>query len=114
MYYENITEQIIKKYKLKNINIKFKNQNKGWSRLSGSISIPLWAKEKGNAFFLYYIIHELVHQIIYKKYSHWKHNKDFKRIERKILREYNLEIKYARAYPKALINKQGKEVYRDK
>ena len=107
----NIGYNILKEHNIKGVKISFKDIIKGWSSEKGNISIPLWSIQKGREFALYYVIHEVVHQIIHRDYHTFKHTKEFKDLEISLLERYNIIPKYAKAYPKALYNREGSLLY---
>jgi hypothetical protein len=109
--YINIGYSILKEYNIIHCKIKFKNIRRGWSSLKGNIAIPLWSSEEGKEFCLYYVIHEIIHQIIYKQYKTFKHTKEFQELEKTILKKHNIIIEYNKSYPKKLYNLKGKLLY---
>ena len=71
---------------------------------TGHISVPQWAIDKGEAYAIYYVIHEVCHLVNY-----WKngpeaesHGYAFKHFEGRALELFDITIDYARAYPKRL------------
>ena len=107
----NIGYALLKEYNIFEVKILFKDIRKGWSIEKGNISIPLWSFNISKEFALYYVIHEIIHQIIYRDYHTFKHNREFKELEMALLERYNIIPKYAKAYPKALYNREGTLLY---
>jgi len=108
---KNLATIISKKYNLLPIKIRFKEVRKGFAYISTrKITIPIWIFETVKVYQYYYIIHELTHFILHKKFGHEKHGKEFKKIESQILKEYNIIPVYSRAYAKALYNLEGKKL----
>lgn len=107
----NIGYSLLKEYNIFNVKIAFKNIRRGWSSIKGNISIPLWSINRGKDYALYYVIHEVTHQIIYKEYKTFRHTRDFKELEKFLLLRYNIIPKYAKVYPQALYNRDGKILY---
>ena len=68
--------------KISRLRISINNRNRGWARKSG-FSIPMWAKNRGNEYFTYYICHELSHIL-----SGWKHDCIFYNKFKKICPNY--------------------------
>ena len=80
----------------------FKNIQAGkCHRKTQSVSIPHWTAKHGDAYLLYYVLHEVCHFI------DMSHNSVFKAAEAKCLQEWDLTIVYAKAYPRKLLNKAG-------
>ena len=102
---------LLKEYNIFGVKIAFKDVRKGWSSEKGNISIPLWSLKEGKDWALYYVIHEIIHQIIWRDYHTFKHTKEFKDLEVSLLARYNIVPKYAKAYPKALYNREGTLLY---
>lgn len=73
---------------------------------SGRISIPKWAWQYGEAYLMYYTIHELTHYVNGKLGGHGPF---FKQMEDVLLKVWDISIKRAKCYPKAVYHK-GKEV----
>jgi hypothetical protein len=109
-YYKLIAESLKNELNLTDIHIHFKNIYKGFSSAKGYISIPLWTL-KNNSYCIYYIIHELCHQVIYKRLGHFKHDADFKNEETILLNKFNLIPVYSKSYVKELI-KNNISVYK--
>ncbi len=107
----NIADKIMEAEKLDFIDIQFK-QVRGGGRAryrTRKITIPVWVLDRAEEYQIYYVIHELSHFINYDKNNGYGHNEDLKRIEQRILKEYNITIIYSRAYPKWLCNTQGEK-----
>jgi len=64
-----IIDDIKEEFKLYDIKVRFKDIQRGRSSYTGHVSVPLWSINEGECYFLYYVVHELVHQIIYKEYD---------------------------------------------
>jgi hypothetical protein len=107
----NIGYALLKEYNIFEVKISFKDIVKGWSSEKGNISIPLWSIQKGREYALYYVIHEIIHQIIWRDYHTFKHTQEFRVLEINLLARYNIIPKYAKAYPKALYNREGTLLY---
>jgi hypothetical protein len=105
-----VAESLKKELELNNVTIHFKDVRRGFSSQLGYISIPLWAIQRNHFYALYYIVHELSHQIAQKKFNSFGHNDDFKEIEKNILAKFNLTIVYSKAYAKKLL-KNNEVVY---
>lgn len=112
LYYKIIANSFIKEFEL-SCKIHFKNIRRGRATPLGYVSIPLWALTLGEVYFIYYILHELCHQIEYKKYGVSSHDNNFKNIEKALLNRFNIKIEYKKVYPKRLI-KGNKVVYQYK
>ena len=67
---------------LRTINLTVKDTQRGYARFTG-FSVPLWAYNKGEYFFTYYVCHEMSH--IFTK--GWTHDKGFYETFRKICPE---------------------------
>ena len=90
-----------------NITMHFTRAGGGKANLKKAhFTIPRHALAEGEAYTLYYVIHEFTHCL-----GHYKgHDNTFKRKERTVLNLLGMSIDYARAYPKALyVN--GEKVY---
>ena len=70
-----------------------------------TVSVPQWAAKHGDAYLLYYVLHEVCHFI------EMSHNSVFKAAEDKCLQEWELTIVYGKAYANKLLNKAGEVVY---
>jgi len=102
-----IAKNILKEYDIE-CKIKFKDIRRGRATRNNYISIPKWAyNREGSIYALYYVLHEVSHQICIKTKSGRGHNEGFKTQEKELLSRYNLIPKYARAYAKELIDKNG-------
>lgn len=93
--------------------IKFKNIQSGRATSKGHISIPKWSLGHGEAFSIYYVIHEVCHIILYSRQKGWGHNEDFRNLELQLLARFDIVPIYSKAYPKRLTNKEGKILYLD-
>jgi hypothetical protein len=62
----NLTET--DRNKILGLRISLNNRTRGWARRSG-FSVPMWAWDRGNNYFTYYICHELSH-ILAKGFKH--------------------------------------------
>lgn len=109
-YYKMVAESLKKELELNNVTIHFKDVRRGFSSQLGYISIPLWAIKKNHFYALYYIVHELSHQIAFKQDKGFGHNNYFKEIEKNLLNKFNLTPIYAKAYAKKLL-KNNEVVY---
>ena len=109
---------IEEKEKIKSIKITFKDL-KGPGRasyISRRISIPNWMFEDkySDEFRYYYIIHEVCHIVLYDKLGYSANHKPiFKKMEKKYLQLFGLDIEYHKIYPKKLYS-NGVVVYEDK
>ena len=103
------------KYAFSDIRVKVKHLRRGHSRYKTRLtSIPLWAYGKGEAFFTYYVLHEISHIINYDtEGSERGHSEDFKQIEKTLLKDYGLIPIYKRAYIKALKDINGVIRYKE-
>jgi len=106
-----VSKSLIQELNLEGVEVHFKKVYRGHSRPSGYISIPLWSLEKGKAFVIYYIVHELTHIILYRSWGGWNHTTEFKTKEKELLQKFNIELIYAKAYPKEL-KQNGISVYK--
>ena len=70
--------------------------------------MPIHVFDKGETYLFYYVIHEFTHCLGYAR-----HDSDFKRSERRLLNLFDIDIDYARAYPRALYA-NGEKVYQKK
>lgn len=114
---ERLKNRIVKKYDLSDYvkTLKVKKINRGRSIYkSGFISIPKWSIEN-KRYFVYYVLHELTHFIIYKKEKEKilpdnvnTHGIEFKSIEKDLLYNYGIKVIYKKPYPKYLTDRQGK------
>jgi predicted SprT family Zn-dependent metalloprotease len=75
-----------------------------YSDKTDTITLPKWIFKNSEEFVIYYIVHELCHTY----YS--GHPREFKRLEQAVLSKWDIEIEYAKAYPKYLYS-NGVEVY---
>jgi predicted SprT family Zn-dependent metalloprotease len=106
-----IADKVIEKEKLNYIDVQFKQVLRGRARYgTRKITIPLWLLERAKEYQIFYIIHEVSHFINYDTKGYTGHDNNLKRIEQKILKEYHIYIKYAKAYPKWLCNAQGEKI----
>ena len=71
-------------------------------------TVPQHTFTKGETYLFYYVIHEFTHCL-----GNPKHDSDFKRKEKQLLRLFGISIDYARAYPRALYA-NGQRVYQMK
>jgi hypothetical protein len=103
-----IADKIIEQEQLEDIDIQFKNTHSGSAKYyTRKITIPFWIFDTVWEYQIYYMIHELSHFINYDKFNGFGHTPKFKEIEQALLKEYNIYIKYAKAYPKYLYNGTG-------
>lgn len=109
---ENLVYIYCFKYKLKSTIIKVKNlkTSGSFSHLTRFIYIPLWAYEQGGVkFFTAYVLHEIAHLIRYDIYKDTSHDRDFRSLEIKLLKEHNMiPLQYARAFYYRLESINGK------
>jgi hypothetical protein len=110
-YYNLIAKSLIKEFGLEGVEVHFRDLYRGHSRPSGYISIPLWTLERGKVYVIYYIVHELTHIILYRRGQNWNHTPEFKAEEKQVLAKFNIDIVYARAYPK-ILKQNGSIVYK--
>jgi hypothetical protein len=101
-YYKLVAESLKKELEL-NVKIEFKKVDRGYSLAKGKIVIPLWAVRRNQYYGIYYICHELAHQIVYKKYNNFRHDINFKKEEQFLLSKFNLTPIYSRWYVKELL-----------
>lgn len=112
---KNVASVVIKKHGLKPIKIQFKDVWRGRARYyTRSITIPLWIFSGVGAFQIYYIVHELTHFICMDKFKNREHGVLFKKIESRILKDYNILPIYSKAYAKELRNLKGEKMWGDK
>jgi len=105
---KNLATIITRKHNLTPIKIEFKAVRRGRARsLTRAITIPIWIFGSVKEYRYYYIIHELVHFIQRDKFKYSGHGEEFKRIESKILKDYNIIPVYNKAYAKELRNLEG-------
>jgi len=112
-YYKLIIESLKKELQFDNIKVKFKEIDRGYSLAKGKIVIPLWCIRRNHYYAIYYICHELTHQIAYKKYHHFRHDENFKIEEKVLLNKFKLIPIYSRWYVKELL-KDTISVYKEK
>lgn len=94
----------------KHINMSFTRAAGGRAnREHTHFSIPEHALKNGEIYLFYYVIHEFTHCYA----NNPSHDSQFKRAERKLLKLFDIEIDYAKAYPKALYA-NGQKVYSKK
>lgn len=74
---------------------------------TGRITIPDWALEKGIEYAYSYVIHEVCHFLTIGEH----HNKKFKEVETRWLREFGLVPVYRRAYKKQLLTINGEVLF---
>lgn len=110
-YYKLIAESLKNELQL-NVKIEFKKIDRGYSLVKGKVVIPLWSIRNNHYYALYYICHELAHQIAYKKYRHFRHDENFKIEEKILLNRFKLTPIYSRWYAKELL-KDGILVYKE-
>jgi len=110
-YYKLVAESLKKELEL-NVKVEFKKVDRGYSLAKGKIVIPLWCVRRNYYYTIYYICHELAHQIAYKKYFHFRHDINFKKEEQILLNKFNLIPIYSRVYVKEL-TKDGILVYKE-
>jgi predicted metal-dependent hydrolase len=95
----NLPKQSLKRFSLKD------TRQGRWIR--GGITIPTWILKESEQFQTYYVIHEVCHFI------YLGHGPLFKEVERKMCKRWDIEIEYAKAYPKKLYA-NGQMVYNSK
>ena len=110
-YYQLVAESLKKELQL-NSKIEFKKIDRGYSLAKGKIVIPLWCVRRNHYYAIYYICHELAHQIAYKKYLHFRHDINFKKEEQILLNKFKLTPIYSRWYVKELL-KDNLSVYKE-
>lgn len=77
--------------------IQIKNRKRGRAKIKKRLAIiPQWAGQYHQAFWTYYVIHEVCH------FRQLDHGPDFKFLEQTVCRYFDIEITYKRAYPKTL------------
>jgi len=111
---KQIGKNILKEFSINDIAIKYKDVQRGRC-LQTSVTIPKWSLKQGQAYSLYYVLHEISHHIVQKvfKYRIKVHGKEFKSIEKQLLKRYDLVPIYNKAYIKELYNsKLNKTVYK--
>lgn len=111
-YYKLVAESLKKELELNNVKFEFKKVDRGYSLAKGKIVIPLWCIRRNHYYAIYYICHELAHQIVYKKYLHFRHDENFKTEEKILLNKFKLMPIYSRWYVKELL-KDNLSVYKE-
>jgi len=90
-----------------NITMSFTRANRGTAKLTrNTFTVPIHAINKGDTYLFYYVIHEFTHCL---GYGHL-HDDNFKWKEKQLLDLFDIQIDYARAYPRALYA-NGEVVY---
>jgi len=107
-YLKQIGQDILAEFGAGSCNIKFKNTRRGSSTYNKNISIPKWSLRHGRAYSIYYIVHEVTHQLDFNRGHGWGHGKPFKELESQLLARYGIVPIYAKAYAKRLENTEGK------
>lgn len=88
--------------------IKIQERKRGiYYRLFSTVLLPKWIFKEHEAFVIYYVTHELIHAFV----SEHGHTPKFKEAEAAVLKEWGIDIRYARAYPRSL-SYHGVELYR--
>lgn len=72
---------------------------------TNKITIPLWATKRIEEFVIYYTVHEVCH---FK--GGMKHTPRLKKLEQGVLKQWDIMITYAKAYPKMLCSMNGKKL----
>lgn len=104
----NIIEKIRIENNLEPIKISFKNGQRGHSYYNTRhLIFPNWIFKRLEEFQIYYAIHELSHFLCNDKRLGFGHGREFKTIEQGLLKEYNINIIYSKAYPKYLYDNLG-------
>lgn len=77
--------------------IQIKHRVRGRAKIKKRLAIiPKWAGDYHEAYWTYYVIHEVCH------FRQLGHGPDFKFLEQTVCRHFEIEITYKRAYPKTL------------
>lgn len=92
--------------------IKFKDIRRGRATDNKYISIPKWSLGWGKSFSIYYVVHEVCHIILFSRGQGFSHSKAFKSLECTLLERFDIVPIYSRAYPKMLLNKKGKILWK--
>ena len=95
-----ITLELLNEKHKSNVTLKLSHGRRGRARLSKQyFSLPIWALTNcyPEQYIIYYTIHEYTHCLLMMG-----HNETFKNKESELLKEFGIEIEYARAYPKRL------------
>lgn len=85
------------------VSIRWKNVKRGFARYDGNkITLPLWILGKNEGYALYYVLHEISHLITCWQYGPTiaTHGREFKEVEKQVMDCWDIQIEYARAYPK--------------
>lgn len=91
-----------------NIEIKLKNTQKGLARWwKREIVLPLWLFKEVESYQIYYIAHEITHIYVHENYNQIgfdidDHGIEFKIEEKRILKQFGIDIEYKRAFAKRL------------
>jgi len=96
------------------IGIKIKKVKRGNARIRKGkyyITMPQWAMDRSEAYWIYYLCHELAHVTCHQLCHHFDHNDEFKMIEDVYLEDFGMTVVRCKAYPKTL-TLFGKVVYR--
>lgn len=86
------------------VTVRFADIRAGYAKpRENKITLPNWIFNRGNTFALYYALHEVAH-LIHRWQSnserHKMHGIEFKAIEKQVMDTWDLQIEYAKAYPK--------------
>ena len=110
---QELADYVTDKEKIPFVIIQVKNVKKGRARITTrKITIPKWA-ESNISYLYYYLLHEVAHFICCDKISRYcGHNKDFKIVEKRLLKDFDLIPIYKKAYVKELKNLQGQSIYK--
>ena len=88
--------------------IRLKDVQRGtYSPTTNNITLPSWLHNFPEVFQIYYCVHEACHRKVLN------HRHEFKKLERRALAFWGIEIDYKKAYPKNLYV-HGRKVYDDK
>ena len=118
-YCQKIANKLSKEEKICAINVYIFDISRGYGKgrrvnpftlerkKKGTVVIPSWARKKGKYYLIYYTIHEIAHVILDEGKKNIKHNIEFKQLEDRLLKRYNLSIKRKKIYPYAIYYKKA-------
>jgi predicted SprT family Zn-dependent metalloprotease len=98
-----VQDYLIKKFNIKPIKTTFKDVQGGRAYYdTRKITMPTWIFYTSLEYCYSYMIHEVLHFILWDKYRHNGHGIFFKEYETDILKEFGLTAKHSKAYIKEL------------
>lgn len=104
-----IADLTVEYFKIEKVKVELKLVNGGRARIkTRKITIPIFAVDNGEAYYTYYVVHEVAH------FLSRTHNDWFKKLETEGLRQWGIKPKYARAYAKELLSLNGETLYKRK